>query len=411
MKRTITSLFLLTLLIACSVSIQAQERSVVRMPAPMMGEGRIDTPEGTTTFPFKLISNHIVLPVEINGSIAELILDTGMPIEGAILFGSEEIDKLNLSYVGKAPIMGAGGTTVEADLAMDINFKLPGASFSGQMVMVMPFDTDRNNYHEGKNGIIGSSLFKHFVVSIDYDNIKITLTNPEQFSYTGNGEAIPLEIERYPMLKCETEMESGAKVPLNLVIDIGNSDALTLNVGSAEAIILPNRTIETYKVSLKNEIPVHIGRVKEFRIGGFHFKNVLCSFSTHTPPPWSKEGNLGQGILERFNVTFDYSRQVMYLAPNDQFNDPFDFSMVGISFLRTENGLFRITRVFPDSPAADAGLKQGDLLKTIDDQVVTAVTRDEAYRLLQKKCGQEVTLEVLRNGSTLKFAISLRRLI
>ncbi|MDD3731177.1 MAG: PDZ domain-containing protein [candidate division Zixibacteria bacterium] len=340
-----------------------------------------------------------------------MILDTGMPIEGAILFGSEKIDKMNLSYVGKAPIMGAGGTTVKADLAMNINFKLPGASFSGQMVMVMPFDADRNNYHEGKNGIIGSSLFKHFVVSIDFNNMKITLTNPEQFSYTGKGEAIPLEIARYPMLKCETEMESGAKVPLNLIIDTGNSDALTLNVGSAKAIVPPNKTIETYKVSLKNEIPVNIGRVKEFRIGGFQFKNVLCSFSTQPPPPWSKEGNLGQGILKRFNVTFDYSRQVMYLAPNDQFNDPFDINMAGISFLRTENGLFRITRVYPDSPAADAGLKQDDLLKAIDDQIVTTITKDEAYRLLQKKSGQEVTLEVLRDGSPIKVIIPLRRLI
>jgi hypothetical protein len=183
MKRTVTSLFLLKLLIAGSVSIQAQEPRVIRMPASMMGGSRIDTPEGTTTFPFELISNHIVLPVEINGSIVKLILDTGMPIEGAILFGSEEIDKLNLSYVGKAPIMGAGGTTVEADLATDIDFKLPGASFSRQMVMVMPFDVDRYNYHEGKNGIIGSSLFKHFVVSIDYDDMKITLIGNRAISY------------------------------------------------------------------------------------------------------------------------------------------------------------------------------------------------------------------------------------
>ncbi len=403
--------FLLTLLISSLATMQAQEPRVIRMQAPMQAGSRIDSPGGTATFPFELISNHIMLPVEIRGTVVKLILDTGMPIEGAILFGSEVIDGLNLTYMGKAPIMGAGGSTVESDLAIGIDFKLPGVSFSGQMVMVMPYEAGRNKHHEGKDGIIGSSLFKHFVVSVDYDRMEITLTDPEQFRYTGKGAKIPLEIAQYPMVTGETEMESGKKVPVDLVVDTGNFDALTLNVGSADAIVLPDKNIEIYKVSLQKEIPSRLGRIKGFRIGGFLFEDVLCNFAEKSPPPWEKEGNLGQEILKRFNVTFDFSRQEMFLEPNGRFADPFDFNRAGILFIRTEEGLLRITRVVLDSPASGAGLKKGDLLNSIDGRPVTEITRDEAYRLLQGDIGQEVTLEALRDGSEFKAVISLRRLI
>lgn len=407
MKKTIATLSLFTLLIQGFST--AQERRQVRMQAPT-GSSKMTLSEGFTTFPFELISNHIVIPVEINGTIVKLILDTGMPIEGAILFGSETINKLNLSFVGKAPIKGAGGSTVVSDLAMDINFTVPGVEFSGQMVMAMPYEAIRNNQFEGRNGIIGTSIFKYFVTSIDYDKMKITLTEPGQFSYSGKGEQIPIETGRYPMTSCEVEMESGEKVPVNLVIDTGNIGTLSLNVGSAEAIILPDKPLEINKFSIQQEIPSFLGRINAFRIGGFHFTDVLSSFSQDQPPPWSKEGNLGQGILKRFNVVFDFSHKTMILEPNNHFNSPFEFNMSGFSYIRTEEGLFKITRIIPDSPAAESGLRKDDLLLGINGQSVTDLSGDEISELLKQDNGK-LTLEIQRNGEKSKVSLRLRRLI
>ena len=391
--------------------VYAQERPVKRMMAPPSGVSKIVSPNGIATFPFELISNHIVIPVEINGTIVKVVLDTGMPMDGVALHSSQTIDKLNLPFVGKAPIMGgADGATVMIDLALGINFKLPGVEFTSQTVIVMPYDASRNNIREGVNGVIGNSIFNYFVTSIDYDKMEITLTEPDKFNYVGKGENIPLEIAMHPMTSGEVEMENGKWVPVKLSIDTGYSGILSLDIGSADGIILPEKHIEAYGFGVQKEFSYYVGRIKDFRIGSFHFADVVSSFRDDKPRLSANEGVLGQGILKRFNVIFHYAHQSMILEPNVSFNKPFEFNMAGFQFTRIEEGLLKITHVYPDSPAAEEGLKEGDLFETINGKPVGKMTRDETMKLLEQE-GQEVTLGVKRKGASITKRIVLRRLI
>jgi len=66
----------------------------------------------------------------------------------------------------------------------------------------------------------------------------------------------------------------------------------------------------------------------------------------------SRHGNLGDGVLQRFNVAFDYPHKRMLLVRNERFADPFEWDMSGM-------------RMQPDGDAAvrtravEAG-RQGD---------------------------------------------------
>jgi hypothetical protein len=55
----------------------------------------------STVIPFKLIDNLIVISVELNGTPLNLILDSGMPFDGALLFGSEKVDATKLDFSAK----------------------------------------------------------------------------------------------------------------------------------------------------------------------------------------------------------------------------------------------------------------------------------------------------------------------
>jgi len=62
--------------------------------------------------------------------------------------------------------------------------------------------------------------------------------------------------------------------------------------------------------------------------------------------------------------------------------------------------------VFPNSPAADAGLKEGDVITEVDGTKVDATT-DLAELMLPHKPGDNVTLRVLRGSSTQEITVKL----
>lgn len=413
MRSYAVQIVLLTLLVfAFSLSF-AQEPERVRMEAPSAGEYRMLAEDGMTAIPFEFISNHVVIPVMVEGKTLNLILDTGMPLDGALLFGSETVSALELPYIGKAPVMGPGGHKVESDLAMGVTFRLPGMEFTNQMVLVMPQDSTRSRPFEGKDGVIGHTLFSRFVVDIDHDNMEVTLTEPDRFEYSGGGAELPLRIGRYPFLLCEADISGDGMVPLELVVDTGNGAALTLNVGAQEGLVLPEKVIEYQTRSVGNELLRLTGRIKRLQLGSYVLENLLGSFRTsaHEPaPPWAKSGALGQGILRRFNVIFDYAHTRIILEANSHFHEPFEFNMAGIQFTRAGDGRFKVSRVIPGSPADQGGLRPGDYIVQISGRPASELSADDAEQIMRKE-GEEVTLGIRRGDGSLQLRLKLRRLI
>jgi putative serine protease PepD len=66
----------------------------------------------------------------------------------------------------------------------------------------------------------------------------------------------------------------------------------------------------------------------------------------------------------------------------------------------------RVVSVQPDSPAADAGLRPGDVVTAIDDRPVTSSTELTAA-VRSRTPGDEVRLTVRRDGSTETLQVTL----
>jgi carboxyl-terminal processing protease len=69
----------------------------------------------------------------------------------------------------------------------------------------------------------------------------------------------------------------------------------------------------------------------------------------------------------------------------------------------------QITRVYPRSPAAEAGLQAGDRLERIDGKSTDKMTADKALELLRGKSGSRVKLEILRYEEMGSFTLELTR--
>ncbi len=408
----VTAIMAATILFTGSPA-RGQEPAPRRMQPPPTATCRILAEDGRAVIPFEMIGNHVLLPVEVGGTTLRLILDTGMPIDGVLLWGSDRVAAAGLEIIGKSMVMGPGGEGVESDLAMGVTVGLPGVECSGMMAIVMPEDADMSRHFESTDGVIGQSLFGHFVVAIDYDNSTVTLTEPDRFTYAGPGTTLPLRLERYPIATCEMAMAGETPVPVELVIDTGNQAALTLNTGDRTGLSLPEKVIPGHARGVNGEVERLLGRIGHVQLGSFQCDDVIASFRTpeHEPaPPWAKDGALGQGLLRRFNVIFDYHGLRLILEPNRNFADPFDLTMAGIEYIRDPAGALVLTHLIPRSPATEAGLEVGDRITAVNGRPAADLSLDEVNEILKQE-GEEVAFRVRRGEESIEMRVKLRRLI
>jgi carboxyl-terminal processing protease len=84
------------------------------------------------------------------------------------------------------------------------------------------------------------------------------------------------------------------------------------------------------------------------------------------------------------------------------------FSGIGLSVLEVRRGL-RVASVFEDTPAAEAGIEEGDVIVGVNGRSIADEPADAATARIKGPPGTEVELEVLKSGTEGVEEITLRR--
>jgi predicted metalloprotease with PDZ domain len=116
---------------------------------------------------------------------------------------------------------------------------------------------------------------------------------------------------------------------------------------------------------------------------------------------------IGNDLLRRFNVTLNYPARQIWLQPNREFHDPFDYSYTGLAMYFL-NGRVVITDVMKNSPASKSGLQPGDVVIGINGDFSNHIQR---YRDLLKATGSRVQLLIMRNGHIRKVGLTIKSLL
>ena len=110
----------------------------------------------------------------------------------------------------------------------------------------------------------------------------------------------------------------------------------------------------------------------------------------------------------------NYRDRYMVLKPiKSRLRESFEHDMSGLE-IRAEGKDLRsyvVNHVVEKSPAALAGLVEGDLLLFIDDRPSTELNVSEIYKLMQLGDGKRIELLVKRNGNIFFTRLTLRRMI
>lgn len=364
--------------------------------------------------PYRLINNHLILPLSINGSEPlDIALDTGMPAAGLALYDHPRNADLGLDInpAMTAQVGGAGGSgqRFEARIAMSEKLSLPGLELQ-ERVIVMPAMPGLSGYHDG---IIGYSFFGNFVVELDSDRKLLRLHDPESYQAPPDAVVVPLAFEgRLPHITVGLDIAGTKPFEAKVVVDLGASHPISLNRDESDEIVLPATSLSTLiGRGISGPMRGEVGRIASLRLGTLELRDVVTTFpvSEHQNPRGvdSLAGNLGNDVLRRFNTTFDYSHNRMLLMPSRSTDEPFHFDRSGLRIGLGEKLV--VEAVIEGSPAEDSGIEVGDFLTHVNGEPVSVKQYGEV-RTTFLGTG-EVRLTLQRGEATFDKTIRLRSLI
>jgi hypothetical protein len=374
------------------------------------------------TIPFSYVHNFIILHVKLFGVLpVNLIYDTGA--EHVILFKRQYTDILQVQYDKRIPIMGADlSRKIFALITRNAMLELEGLSPKPTDILVLEEDYFRLDELVGipVDGLLGGGFFRNLITNIDYKNNRLTLYDPGYFEMPKDYMVLPIQIKtNKPYIDAETSLQDGTVVEVDLLIDTGAGVPLLLHTNSDEALRLPDHYIRgKLGMGLGGYLEGFIGRINKLRVGEIEFPGVLTSFQ-EISEDWLmdrdrfRNGILGNQLLSRFNVYFDYIHARMMVKAYRQKQKPFAMDRSGLIIFAFSNDFnqFLVKDIIEGSPAEEADIRPNDIITRIHGFPAHFYSLDEINSMLQKKAGKRVKLVVKREGVRLKKSLILRDLI
>lgn len=375
----------------------------------------------SVTIPFEKHSNLIIIPIWFNqGEVLNFILDTGARY--TILTRQHYIPATKITMDRQVKLIGSDmSIEMIAYLVPRISLRISNVHFKNQVILVLKEDYLHleNLLGVPVHGIIGSDLFKRFIVKIDYRNSLLTLYEREAFKIPPGFKTLDITVDGHkPYLYAPIRIDDDTVKP-KLLLDTGASVSLLLHPDVSEEIELPENVISgSLAHGLGGEVEGLMGRVGRLELPPFEFLNLVTHFQDLSNALDSvyqddREGIIGGELMSRFTVIFDYHQQKLYLKANGRYNRTFGHDKSGLSVFASGSNLndFIVRRVLPNSPAGLANLQVGDVLLRINGFGHRSITLKQITRILQGKADKRIRLLIRRNDEKIKIQFRLKDLI
>jgi hypothetical protein len=387
------------------------DEGIFSMPAPPPADFVFAEGKTSSQVPFELINNHIYVDVHINDQGPfRLLLDTG----GANIVTPTVADQLGLVPEGAVQGRGVGEESEDVSFMKVETMTIGDITLSNQLFMTFPLESFGNIEGIPFLGIVGYEVFKRFVVKVDYEGSLITMTLPSAFEYRGRGTVVPFQFSGH------TPQVVGSidGIPGKFDIDTGARSSLSLF-----SPFVKEHDLEThFKPEVEcvtgwgvgGSVRSQVTRAEILWLGDVEVRNPITQLSLQTSGAFTDPyvaGNVGAGVLKRFNVTFDYGNQKIIFEPNANFSKPDVFDRSGM-WINIAGEAFEIMDAPKGGPAATAGLMIGDRIVAVDGRPASELSLPTLrLRFRTDPPGTEVRLTVERDGKRSEVTLVLSDLV
>jgi hypothetical protein len=373
--------------IVCAVALALPSR-----PAPDEPMGRDGLPQ---QFRVATGGDPLIVPVTILGKQYSFVVDTGC---SHTLYDTSMKHLLGPrvdTVVGESPNARVMLERYWAPAAYLGTLPLP----SEHPVLVADLGSSRRMMEIDIDGLLGMDFLRNYVVRIDFDGGVLTFYDIIEHE---QGQMLPLHsghIINVPYIDADVcgcvqrfEIDTGA-------IWTGDGELGHRFFDELERLgkVQPSYTMQLNAIGSHRAAP--LGPLSTLKVGRFEHRSLFVSSSLRN--------RLGLDYCSRYNVTFDFPRQRLYLRKSKHFDRPPRFWWSGLHFSRS-TGEVRVSRVEPGRPAEEAGIRKDDVIVSVAG-LPAARTRLFALRrsLYGRRTSVPITLE--RNGQPFSVLLNPRQ--
>ncbi len=351
-----------------------------------------------TSFPFKQYSGGVMVIRATLGNLPDslnFILDTG---SGGISLDSTTCQEFKIATTPTdTTIAGIGGIR-KVPFVFDETLHLPGLQVNHLNFHVTNYDVLTSVYGEKVDGIIGYSFFSRYIVNINFDSGIINVYSPGKMNYPQGGTTLHPVFTALPIQW--VNIKDSKKLGYNFYFDTGAGICFLMSESFAsDSSILYNRRkpVLTQAQGMAGKLQMRLTVVKEIKLGPYKFRKVPTYLyddqSNVTSYPFTG-GLIGNDLLRRFNMIFNYQKREIHLLPNSHFTESFDYAYTGLG-IYFENGKITVGDVIDGSPAAKAKFKVGDEVFSVGNNFSHNIN---TYKTILQAPNEEIKIIVKRNN-------------
>lgn len=386
----------------------------------------LNTEADRVRIPFEYKGHLPLISVRINGfPPLKFIFDTGA--EHTVLLYDHLAPVLGLDYHREVELTGADlSKKMKAYLSANVELKLGEEVVATHQNILILQD---NQLHleqvlgERVYGILGASLFRQYLLEIDYADREIVLHRPGRLtaSRLQGFSAHPMKVvNNKPYLNSQLLISEGDTLQdLLFLMDTGAGIGLMVATHTDPRLKVPEGALlTTVGIGLSGNVRGFIGRTRLFQFEDFSLFQVVTNYQELPDSVWaqrefSKNGIVGNVVLERFTLILDYNRELIWVKPDRAFSRAFKYDRSGLTVIAAGPNLdkYFVNGVLSGSPADRAGLQRGDRLLRINGMPVNFLNLGNIINKFQKKVGKRTKVVVRRGEEKLKFEFQLEKII
>lgn len=361
-----------------------------------------------TRFPFKQFSGGVMIVKATIGNIPDslnFILDTG---SGGISLDSATCTEFNIKTTATdTTIAGIGGMR-KVPFVFDETMHLQGLDVKHLNFHVNNYEVLTSVYGEKVDGIIGYSFFSRYIVAINFDSSFITVYKPGKFTYPKNGAMLHPAFTSIPIQWAT--IKDRTKFGYNFYFDTGAGLCFLLSERFAEdssVLLTKRKPVVTQAQGMAGKLQMRLSVLKEVKVGPYRFRMVPVYLYDDvynvTSYPFTG-GLIGNDLLRRFNMVFNYPKREIHLTPNSHYKDVFDYAYTGLGIYYTD-GKIMVEDVIEGSPADKAKFKVGDEVFAVGNNFSHNIT---AYKNILQTPNEAIRVIVMRNSKLVQLTLNTK---
>ena len=329
----------------------------------------------------------------VNGQKLTFLLDTGA---SKTVFDSQSREQLG-TIVGQSRANTPGGEVVMDEFQCPLiefgglEFRADGPVYCGDLGSI------RGAAGEKIDVILGMDILKQLVVQMNFDSGSVRISKQLPNSPDTLGQQFPLSFNsNTPCI----EVACG-RISKTFMVDTASTE-FCIESSFFDSLAASNELQIGPQYAAMAAHGAVSGRIALLRIlglGSFIHEGIVCSESNMNI--------LGLSYLSRYVVTFDFPREVMYLAKGQNYARAEQRGTSGMSFSRTSERLI-VQAVKPGGPGESAGVKPGDEVLILGDEDASKVNMFRVRQVLTSEPGTSVPMTVRRGGQDIRVSLLLK---